>query len=745
MKTLHSVENIPLELRESPQWVTWKYEVRKGKETKVPYVAGDARRADSTDPATWRPFNLAVIHNGRDGIGYVFSEDDGRGGVDLDDCIVNGEIEPWAREIITTFDSYTEVSPSRDGVKIFCRGTKPGSKCKSGKNHYRPGQIEMYHSERFFTLTGRHVEGTPLTIEDRQAEFEALYWRVFGQESPKSPVVNREPVPLSDLTLIEKARSARNGSEFAQLWEGDISAYPSHSEADLALCNMLAFWTNGDAARMDRLFRQSGLYRDDKWGIREDYRRRTLQKAIDNMTNGYTGTVADVAPETHSVSVAAEARCRLTDTGNAERLVARYGHELRYCYPWRRWLVWDNTRWAEDKSGQVMRRAKATVRAIYGEAAQVVDEDRRKAIAKHAIRSESANRLKAAIELAQSEMSIPVLPEMLDRDPWLFNVQNGTIDLRTGELLPHDPKRLMSKIAPVEYDRNAPCSLWLMFLDRIMDGNRDKIEFLQRAVGYSLTGDTSEQCVIIEWGTGANGKTTYQQAIVGMMGDYAQTTPIGTLTARRVGNAPSSDLARLHGARFVMASEADRGVCFSEGTVKLLTGSDTIATRFLYGEVFEFIPQFKLWIATNHKPVIKGTDNAIWRRIRLVPFTVTIPEDKQDKDLATKLQAELPGILSWAVQGCLDWQEKGLDAPAEVVDATAEYRAEMDVLGQFLDECCVVHPNAKVGKGELYTAFDAWGGDMSKRAFSKAMQERGFTEIRVGEARTRAWDGVGFG
>lgn len=704
MKTLHSIENVPLELKDIPQWVLWNYEVRDGKETKIPYVAGDAKRASSTDPSTWRPFRLAVINNGRDGIGYVFSEDDGNAGVDIDNCIVNDTIEPWAQEIVTNLNSYSEVSPSGNGVKIFLRGAKPGKKCKSGKNHYRPGQIEMYDSGRYFTLTGRHIEGTPLTIEDRQTELNALYWRVFGQDSPQPTQEENQP--------------ADSDNKFARLWAGDISDYPSRSEADLALCHFLAKSTR-NPAQIDVLFRQSGLMRE-KWE-RKDYRERTIKKALEGQL---------------------QQRHNLTDTGNAKRLVAQYGAELRYCFPWRKWLVWNDTHWGEDRTGQLMRRAKATVQTIYGEAATIVDDDKRKKVVGHAIRSEGAKYLRAAIDLSKDE--VPVLPEMLDRDPWLLNVQNGTLDLQTGELMAHDPKRLMTKIAPVRYDRDAPCSLWLSFLDRIMDGNYSLIEFLQRAIGYSLTGNTREQCLFVAWGGGDNGKTTLQQALTALLGDYGQTTPIGTLTARRQGNAASGDLARLRGARYVTASEADEGVCFAESTVKLLTGGDTIAARFLYSDVFEFLPQFKLWISTNHKPVIKGTDHAIWRRIRLIPFTVAIPEAEQDKDLVTKLQAELPGILSWAVQGCLDWQEKGLDVPTEVKDATKEYRAEMDTVGLFLAENCAEDDDAKVGKGKLYVAFDQWGGDKTKREFSKAMQEKGFSSGRL-PTGVRIWEGIGFG
>lgn len=442
-------------------------------------------------------------------------------------------------------------------------------------------------------------------------------------------------------------------------------------------------------------------------------------------------------------------RFPLTDLGNAERLVSRAGHDLRYVQEWGRWLVWTGKRWEPDRAGLVKRRAKATVRQIYTEAASVADDDARKEIAKWAMRSEARQRIDALIDLAQSEKDVAVLPEALDLDPWLLNCENGTIDLRAGTLRPHERGALITKLAPAVYDPDAACPTWLAFLDTIMAGNQDLIDFLQRAVGYSLTGLVSEQVLFFAYGKGGNGKSTFVETLTALLGDYAQKAPKGFLTVKPNGaDGVPNDVARLPGARFVVSNEVDEGRRLAEALVKDLTGGDTLTARFMRGEFFQFAPSHKLWIYGNHRPVVKGTDEGIWRRIRLVPFTVSISEDKKDRNLSDKLRAELPGILAWAVQGCLDWQRDGLGTPAEVKAATEAYRAEMDVIAEFLAESCVMTPNAETAKAALYTAYQAWcesSGEraLTKIAFGRRLKERGIAEGTNAAGSARVWLGVG--
>jgi putative DNA primase/helicase len=305
---------------------------------------------------------------------------------------------------------------------------------------------------------------------------------------------------------------------------------------------------------------------------------------------------------------------------------------------------------------------------------------------------------------------------------------------------------MITKLAPVEYDPDAEAPLWTAFLDKVLDRSESLIRCVQRITGYSLTGNTSEQCFFILYGTGANGKTTLVETLRAMLGEYAMQTRVETLMVKRNATIPE-DIARLKGARLVTASEAEEGHRLAESLVKQLTGGDRLTARFLYSRSFEYAPEFALWLETNHKPTIYGTDRAIWRRIRLVPFTVAIPEDEQDRELGRKLKAELPGILTWAVQGCLEWQREGLGVPEEVRAATQSYRAEMDKLGRFFDDCCVIDKLAEVGASDLYRAYDDWctaNGEksVSGTRFGRQMAERGFEKGRGKQGRT-VYYGVG--
>jgi putative DNA primase/helicase len=336
------------------------------------------------------------------------------------------------------------------------------------------------------------------------------------------------------------------------------------------------------------------------------------------------------------------------------------------------------------------------------------------------------------LELAKSEPETMLLPEHLDEDPFLLNVLNGTLDLRTGELRPHRREDRITKLAPVHYEKHVGAPLFARFLERITDGNVELESYLCRSVGYALTGSTRQQCLEIHYGTGANGKTVFRETIRAMLGDYALTISSDTLMARRwaAGNA-TPDVARLRGARFVIASESGQRSSFAEERVKTLTGGDSICARFLYQDEIEFEPSHKLFLATNHRPRVYGTDPAIWRRIHLVPFTVTIPEPEQDKELLEKLKKELSGILSWAVEGCLEWQATGLRPPEAVQKATNQYQRDMDTLGLFLEEETErsEDPEERIKVKDLYGAYSAWcerGNEkpMSMKAFGTSMHER---------------------
>jgi len=435
----------------------------------------------------------------------------------------------------------------------------------------------------------------------------------------------------------------------------------------------------------------------------------------------------------------------LTDLGNAQFFADLHGEDVKHCAVWNKWLVWDGKRWSIDKTAAVYRLAKKTVAKMYEIAGALEGSDQRQQLARHAISSESDIKIKAMLSLAESEPNIAVTPDIFDTDPWLLNVKNGTIDLRTGELKPHDRNDYITKLVPIEYKPDMPTPIWDAFLNRIMDGNQELIRFLQKAAGYSLTGLTNERCLFICYGTGANGKSVFLSTLLKIAGEYAKQVPKELLIQRRYGNEHPTVIADLAGVRLAATIETDKDNIFAESQVKWLTGGDRITARFMRGDYFEFNPTHKIWMATNHKPIIRGTDNAIWNRIRLIPFSVTIPPEEQDKNLLVKLEAELPGILAWAVEGCLAWQREGLNPPHEVTKATEKYREEMDILADFLADYCLIGAEHIEKNIDLYKAYCRWCEEQgekpaSQRTFSQSLQERGYRNEKTRHGRI--WHGL---
>jgi putative DNA primase/helicase len=388
-----------------------------------------------------------------------------------------------------------------------------------------------------------------------------------------------------------------------------------------------------------------------------------------------------------------------TDAGNAERIVARYGDSIRYVHGWDRWHVWDGARWARDERREVEGFAIDSARAMLVESAGATTQKECEALAKHALRSEEKHAIDDALALARSMSPVAITPDVLDLDPDLLNVANGTIDLRTGKLLLHSPAHNITKIAPVAYDPEATAPTWEAFLATVIPDAAERA-YLQRAVGYSLTAHTNEHAMFFNWGRGKNGKTTFIERIRKVLGEgdggYAKAAAPHLLLASRQ-DRHLTEIADLRGARFVTAIEVDEGRSWDETKVKWLTGGDVISARRMYENQFSFTPTHKFWVAGNHKPTVRGTDEGFWRRVHLVPFTVTIPEEQRDRDLGDKLDAtELPGILRWAVQGCIAWRKDGLRPPTVVTEATKEYRAAEDVVGAFVDERCTLAPGKHV-------------------------------------------------
>jgi P4 family phage/plasmid primase-like protien len=422
-----------------------------------------------------------------------------------------------------------------------------------------------------------------------------------------------------------------------------------------------------------------------------------------------------------------------TDMGNGERLAALHGEDLRYVAAWGKWLVWDGRRYRPDDTGAVDRLAKDTVRSIYEEAARADSIKGREDLAKHAVRSEDQRRVDAMKKMARSEPPVAATAGGFDADPMLLNVENGTLDLRTGQLREHRREDLITKLAPVEYDPEAEAPTWEATLSRLLPSDELR-GFFRRFVGYCLTGNVSEQVLVFLNGAGSNGKSTIITALREMMGDYGKTAPEDLLTAKRYSSHPT-ELATLQGARLMAAVETEEGKQLAESRVKQVTGGDKISARRMNEDFWEFWPTHKILLAANHRPEVRGTDHAIWRRIKLVPFDVRLTQEEKDPGRPEKLRAELAGILAWAVRGCREWLSDGLGEPDEVRDATAGYRDEQDVLADFLDERCVVGAGIQALVADLYNSYKDWcerSGEKAetKNRLGRRLSERGFEGAR---------------
>jgi len=723
-------KNIPAELREFDQFVLFKLEERTGKDgkqvkTKVPHSAWTGKNASTKDPETWSSYERAVSAVKKfymDGIGFVFSEKDPFVGIDLDNAIRNdGTIGPEQQKILEELNSYTEISHSKTGLHVIVKGKTPDGLALKKGDAFGPGQgLEIYEAGRYFVMTGDRLDGFPETINEDTGTLDALF-RQFKPEvsNDGSAVFSPEALRLRDEEILAKVKQAKNGAKFEKLWIGEWSDYPSQSEADLALCRIFSYWTD-DQRQIDRLFRRSGLYRE-KWEEihgRETYGAMTISKACMPMNR------ADNHGEPGSKDYP------WTDIGNAERLVAAHGDELIYCAQLGGWLVYDGVRWIKDHTDQAIGLAQTTVRKIKEEIANITDPEKISQLGKFATKSEHASRVKALLEMAKPMLA--VRQDQFDADPLVINCLNGTFDLRSREFRPHSPKDMLTKVTGAEYNPGAKAPIFLSALDQYFDGNEGMIAFLQKAFGYSLTGDTREQCFFVPFGDGANGKTTLIETVAFASGEYAQAASSATFSAQRKSSPIGDDLAALKGARLVSASELTSGDWWDESRLKLLTGQDSVSCRKLYGEPFTFTPKCKFWISTNRLPNFDGSNDALTRRMRVIPFDITIPAQKQDKELLDKLKGEAAGVLHWMIEGALRWLEEGLESPKEVREATEKYRREQDSLEQFLEEECVLQDAGRIKTKDLKEAYERWCTEngfkaLPKREISGYLEKRGIT------------------
>jgi putative DNA primase/helicase len=747
-----AVDNIPDSLRATPQWVCWRYITRDGKRTKAPVNPNDGGFADSTSRTTWGTFEQALEASRKDrplaGIGFVFTADDPYCGVDLDDSVdeSTGQLKPWAQQIVDRLDSYTEISPSGSGLKVFIKASKPGSRCRKA---YEDGEVEIYDRDRFFTVTGNRLATIPSEINLRQESLEAVYSHVFGNDEPgtnATPSANRGPRPsdsgsvsLSDDEIIELACKRRStGMKFQALWNGDWNSYfNSASEADSSIVFTLAYFTK-DAAQIDRLFRRSQLMRE-KWDQKhgnESYGQRTIAKALSKVTKQYEPkNRRPSAPKQGSQppanlgfpKAAIDWDFKSDQTENAMAVEFIDGNQSKLCYvpSWKKWLAWDGKRWKVDiDQSRTTRLARRLVRNYWDRLLAIQTEKQQKEWADFCRWANRKTTIENVVSLARCDARTTIDHELLNQNTYFLNLQNGTLDLSTWEFRDHRQTDSITQIANVAYDPKAQCPKWRAFIDLIFGSDDEAKRYIQALLGYSCSGDVGEHILPICYGSGANGKSTLWNAIVELLGDYAMLAPSKLLLGTT--NEHDTVIASLYQRRLVAISEPDEGSKLREARVKELTGDEQITARRMREDYWSFRRTHKFWLSTNHLPQINGTDEGIWRRIKLIPFRVdlrkvTEPIPDYHKSL---VREEGPGILNWLLAGFRDWKANGFIEPQSVINETQSYRGSSDELGRFITDCCDVSPELVVASSELFDAYRVWGGDMSQVRFSKQMQTR---------------------
>lgn len=717
----------------------------------------------SNNPSTFTGYQEAVdaLLQGRyDGLGVGLF--DGLCAVDIDNCLSeDGTPSSLALDVIATMQSYTETSPSGQGIRIFFRA--------SGFDYYKSRYytmntsrgLEIYISgatSKFLTVTGNsQMWGGIRPIEERAEALQTVLDRYMVRPQKTLQEVIRTPqtpVCLSDEEIITRAQNARNGAAFAALWSGDTSAYGSHSEADLALCNLLAFWTGGNAERVDRLFRASGLMRE-KWDRPQSgttYGAQTVQKAVKDYRNG--GTIKNVRPGDFS------------DSGNAETFWTVNEGRLLFSDALG-WLVWNGKRWerndhraltlAIELSRDMLADAQKEYRAALVGLAEVKADEvgpkeleratnratSAKAYLTHAKQTRSAGKLKSMLELAKP--AFVVRADDLDANPADLNTPAGIVDLTTGALRPHERTARCSQITTTSPGEQG-AQMWDAFLDTITQGNGSLRGFLQLVAGMALHGKVYQEGLILAHGVGRNGKSTFFNALAAVLGDYAGSLDIDVFTTDKQNRGAA--LATLRGKRLVIAGELEEGRRLSVATVKKVCSTDRITIEEKYKAPETITPSHTLCLFTNHLPRVGSTDPGTWRRLIVVPFRATIPTQGSRSNYGDILVQEAgPSILSWAVEGAVNFARNGyqFQTPDVVEEVTEAYRGRENWVGNFVAECCTLKSDARAPAGELYQAYRAWAecsGDYVRRLpdFNTAMEAAGFHKIAPGNRKT--WVGL---
>jgi putative DNA primase/helicase len=740
---------IPSELKNNASFCLWKKLKRNGKATKVPCNPRTGQFAKSDDPDTFADFGTAMkayAMGGFDGIGYRVSE--GIGAIDIDHCIrEDGSLNDVAASILGIFSSaYFERSPSGTGLRGFFRLSPDFAYDKTvyyinnrahGLEVYLPGT-----TNRFVTVTGDVYRSGTVSRDD-----DALRTVLDTFMKRPKPVTGSTVEACSYLTdeqVIKHASKSESGEKFKALMQGRWEeGYNSQSDADMALVAILAFWCGNVEEQIDRIFRTSGLMRD-KWDRRTGdatYGQITIRNVVATNSTIYL-PVRDVAsaedefefldedfeeekecsfePDLSKVMLTLDdmqphtnPRYQRDEIGIGYAFADYYKPIARFDRERGIWYVFDGSVWQPDENAlAVAELAKILADRLYTFSLNIKDEDTRNRYIKRVKRLQMRKNRKTMIEDAKSVYPVP--HRIFDRNTNLFNCKNGTLNLTTGEFRPHDPADFLTLMSGIAYDPDASCPRWLSFVNEVMCGDADLASYLQKALGYALTGDTNLECLFILYGaTSRNGKGTTMETFLKIMGDYGKTSNPEMLSMK-FGNVnasgPSEEIARLAGVRFVNISEPEKKITFNAALVKRMTGNDTLNARFLHENSFDFKPNFKIFINSNYKPSVSDMTLFYSNRLKIIPFKRHFEEFEQDTHLK-EFFAEpdnLSAIFNWCYQGYRLFKALGLDDPQAVTQANQEYQEESDRIGQFVDAWLEAGEAYEVRTSAAYKLYGEW-------------------------------------
>ena len=720
--------NLPPHIRENAKFCLWRYEQRdsQGKPTKVPYQV-NGKKAMPNNANTFTTFETAIKAISRfDGLGIgIF---DGISAIDIDHCVnEKGKLSELAQSIVELFNGcYVERSPSKTGLRVlFLSDSFQYDKAQYYINNQKLG-LEVYVSgatNKYVTVTGDAIKnGDVIEATDKLQTLLNTYMLREGKPILSRPILNERSY-LSDDEVLNKAINSSNTSKFSDFWNGKIPIGKSHSEADMSLSMLLAFWCGKNLEQMDRLFRKSGLMRD-KWDRPQSgstYGLLTLEKAVMSVTRTYSPIQNHSASEDFSeefnqdltdLKPFSNSKYPCTDIGNSNLFADYYKGIARYVPERKQWFMYDGKAWQSDTGTlKVMKLCKKLANKLMVYALSIKDEDTRKMYIDYAKKWQTRRTREIILRDAQDIHPLPM--REFDKDIYLLNCRNGTLDLKNGSFYSHKASDYITKIAGVKYEPNAKCERWEEFIGEIMSGDKGKADFLQKSLGYALTGDTRYETMFILFGaTTRNGKGTSMETFLRICGDYGKTCRPETIGIKtnNSSSAPSEDVARLAGARFVNISEPDKRLTLSAALIKTLTGNDTINARFLHENSFDFKPKFKIFINTNHLPLVTDLTLLTSGRVKIIPYERHFEEEEQDTGLKAEFSKDenLSGILNWVLEGYQKLQQTGFDVPSSVKNATLSYQKENDKVGQFIEERLEENVNCEERTSDVYLAYQDW-------------------------------------